>query len=155
MVRAGKGRWSPKAEKTFLLYLEGTANVRRAAEAAGFSTTALYYRKRRDPAFAARWDEIEGRGTARLNSFLVEAGLASFDPESADEELPKVSVAEAIAIVKLKGGNGQGPARGSRRRGLPEPPIEEVRDEVLRRIAAIRRQREKAAEAAYPSPSSD
>jgi len=140
MVKAGKGRWSARAERDFFTALEGTANVRRAAKAAGFSTAALYARKGGHPAFAARWDSIEARAKARLHSLVVEAGIASLDPEAADSDeaaLPKVSVAEAIAILRLKGGGG--PESGGR--GVPEPSVEEVRDEVLRRIAAIRRHR--------------
>lgn len=51
---AGKNaRWSDEAEERFLAVLAATCNVEAAAEAAGFSTTTLYKRKRQWPGFAA------------------------------------------------------------------------------------------------------
>jgi hypothetical protein len=42
VMRVGPGRWSAGKEALFLAVLEEGANVKRAAEAAGLSTTALY-----------------------------------------------------------------------------------------------------------------
>ena len=142
LVRSAEGRWSDMVEQAFLDALRATACVRRAAEAVGMSDTALYNRRMRYPAFAQRWLAVEEEGKARLHAFVVEAGLKAFDPSLGGEETPKATVGEAIAILRLKGpstplGTGlAGPADEG-------PTIEEVRDEVLRRLAAMRRHRER------------
>ena len=138
LVRAAQGRWSGKAEGVFLEHLRATGCIRRAAEAAGFSTTALDYRRNKYADFAGRCDAAVEEAKVRLHSMVVAAGIAAFDPEAGDAELPKVSVAEAIAILRLKGAPGAGlPAKP-----VPEEPsIEAVRDEILERLAAIRRHR--------------
>lgn len=138
LVKAGPGRWLQKAEGVFLGQLRATGCIRRAAEAAGFSTTALDYRRKKYPAFAARWDGAVEEAKVQLHSLVVAAGIAAFDPGAAAGDVPKVSVAEAIAILRLKGA----PSAGVPGRSVPEEPsIETVRDEIMERLAAIRRHR--------------
>lgn len=145
LVRAGKGRWSGEAEATFLGHVAATGSVRRAAEAAGFSTTAVYNRRGRYPHFDARCRRAKTVGCEAVNAMLIEAAEAALDPEvdAAALELPAVSVGEAIAILRVNR-FGAGGGAGARARSAivkEEPPIEAVRDEVLRRIAAMRRHR--------------
>jgi hypothetical protein len=145
LVRAAAGRWSAKVEEVFLAELERTACARRAAAACGLSTTALYQRRKHYPDFAARWAAAEEKATARIPGLLAAATIASFDPEAEDRSAPRVKVAEAIAILRLKGGGGAGGGAGARRgrgRWRREMSIEEVREEVLRRLKAIRDHRE-------------
>jgi hypothetical protein len=106
VVRAGAGRWSVARERRFLIELADSANVRRAAGAAGLSTAALYARRMRQPAFRAAWDLAIEAGKARLQAYLIEAADRTFDPESlpVPEGSPKVSVSEAVSILRLKGG---------------------------------------------------
>jgi hypothetical protein len=136
LVRAGPGRWSRRVERAFLDHYAQSGCIRRAARAAGVSATIIHYRKTRYPGFAADCAAAEARAKERLQGLVTAAGIASFDPEYAEEGLPRVSVAEAIAILRLK---GAGPAAGAGGKTRPLPSIEQVRDEVLRRIAAIRR----------------
>ena len=143
LVKAGPGRWSGKAEREFLAELARTACVQSAADACGFSTTALYNRRAAYPDFAAKWAATEALAKERLPGLLVAASIASFDPEVAAEGLPPVNVDQAIRIAQLKCGGGE---KGGRRRAPAarrEPSIEEVRDEVIRRIAALRRRQQK------------
>lgn len=142
LVKAGKGRWSAKAERAFLASLGETGCIRRAARAAGFSTTAIHNRLNTYPAFAEAAQAAIRQAKADLESMVLSAGIATFDPAAADEDdtRPRVTVAEAIAFLRLTpSAKGTGNARG---RAIEEPSIEEVRDEVLRRIAAIRRHRD-------------
>lgn len=144
MIRAGAGRWCARAEDVFLTELGRTACVRGAAAACGFSTRALYERRKHYPDFAARWRTAEERAKERLPGLLVAATIASLDPEIEAGDLPGVNVDQAIAIVRLKGvGTAAGAAAkaGGRaaRYGPREPTIEEVRDEIVGRLAAIRR----------------
>jgi hypothetical protein len=138
LVRAGPGRWSRRIERAFLDQYAQSGCIRRAARAAGVSATIIHYRKRLYPGFAADCAAAEARAKERLQGLVTAAGIASFDPDYAEEDLPKVSVAEAIAILRLK---GSAPATGGGAKTRPPPSIEQVRDEVLRRIAAIRRHR--------------
>ena len=110
LARVGTQRWGPRAEDKFLEALAASANVRRAAAAAGFSPEAVYKRRLRQPGFAAAWDAAIEVGKARIEAYLVEAADRTFDPETlgdavfGGDALPKVSVAEAIHILRLKGG---------------------------------------------------
>ncbi|HST37040.1 MAG TPA: hypothetical protein VLK25_10485 [Allosphingosinicella sp.] len=145
-VRAAAGRWSAKVEAVFLAMLARTGCVRWAAAAAGMSANAFYQRRKAYPRFAADWAAAEAASEQRIPGFLTAATVASFDPEVAEElageDLPRVSIAEAIQIAKLKGLGAGGAAKAQRGQARPLPSIEAVRDEVLRRIAAIRRHRE-------------
>ena len=110
LVRAGAGRWSTGREERFIVSLATSANVRRAAAAAGISTQAVYKRRLKQPGFAAAWDAAIEVGKARIEAYLVEAADRTFDPETlgdavfGGDALPKISVAEAIHILRLKGG---------------------------------------------------
>ena len=104
-VRLGRGavsRWSRGAEERFLEELTASANVARAAAAAGFSAAAIYKRKLRDKHFACGWDAAIAVGRSRLEAHLIHAAERSFDPEGLPvaEGTPKVSVSEAISILK-------------------------------------------------------
>ncbi|HKR25464.1 MAG TPA: hypothetical protein VJS15_09410, partial [Allosphingosinicella sp.] len=90
------------------------------------------------------WAEDLAVARERIPALLSAATIAAFDPEIEDEGLPKVNVDQAIAIARLKCGGGGGGAGGRRGRWIrKEPSSEEVRDEVLRRIAAIKAHRQK------------
>jgi len=142
LVRAAPGRWSAAVEEAFFAALARTGCVRSAAALARISTTALYYRRKKYPACAARWDATLAQAKQRIPELLNAAAIASLDPEIGGEGLPIVNVDQAIAIARLKCGEG-GTARKRSRYVPPEPTVEEVRDEVMRRIAAIRRHRDK------------
>ncbi len=140
LVSAAPGRWSARIEAAFRAALRRTGCVRRAAEASGLSTNALYYRRDKYPDFAAAWAADEAHARDTIPGLLAAATIASLDPEIGGGEEPRVNVDQAIAIARL---NGRGGAGGRRGRPLrPEPSIEEVRDEILQRIRAIKRHRE-------------
>ena len=135
VVRAGPGRWSAGTERAFLEALAKTACVRRAAEAVGLSTTAVYARRKADAGLAGRWAAALGAGEERIGEFLTAAVLAAFDPEVAAAGVPAASVAEAIAIARLKG-VGRAQAAGAQA-GVPD--FETAKASILRKIEAIER----------------
>jgi hypothetical protein len=144
VVRAGEGRWTQAAEELFLAELAATANVRAAARAADFSTTAVYARRMRDPGFAARWDEARAQGEARIDLHLIHAVDRALDPETvaAADARPAPSIAEAIQIARMFRSAGRG--GGSARAGAAAPrprAAEEARATILARIAALERHR--------------
>jgi hypothetical protein len=109
MKRGGPGRWNQAAEARFFDELAATANVRRAAEAAGVSKNAVYARRMKRADFRAKWDAVLETGRSAIEMHLVEAAKKSFDPEELDtgEVQPNVSVTEAIRIVQLHGSKAQ------------------------------------------------
>ena len=144
IARVGPGRWSAKSERAFIAELTATANVAAAARAAGVSTTAAYNRRRLWPAFAEAWREALAEGYVRLETFLIHAATSTLEPEPAAEaarEGPTMTVEQAMNLFKLHraGQHGGKPQRYAWRQR--EPDIEEVRAEILRRIAAMERAR--------------
>ena len=105
VIKASEARWTPRKEQAFLVELADSANVKRAAEAARVSTPALYKRRMKDARFAAAWDAAIEAGKARLQSYLIELSDRTFDPDSLPlpEGQPRVSVSEAVSILRLKG----------------------------------------------------
>lgn len=141
LVKAGAGRWSGTAEAVFLTALRDTGCVRRAAAICGFSTTALYNRRDAYPDFGERWDAAELEAVGRIDGFLTHSTIATFDPAAAgDADLPKVTIDQAIAIRKMKGGKLEsGPAgrRGGRaQRRLPTR--EETDASILKKLEVVR-----------------
>ena len=137
LVRAGPAaRWGKRAEERFLATLAETANVRRAAEAAGVSATAVYARRLKHADFAEAWELALDTGKARLETMLVEAAQRRFDPDALPigETDPQVSVGEALNIVKLKRSEpGRGPANGGGREPRVATP-EEAEKELIKRL---------------------
>lgn len=73
---------TPAAEQAFLAALAATANVRLAAQAAGFAHSSFYTRKRTHPAFAREWRLALAHGFERVEMAL----LASWREDSAEHD---------------------------------------------------------------------
>ena len=139
MKRVGAGRWSQARETIFFEELAATANVKRAATAAGVSPNAVYARRMKHPPFKAKWAAVLETGRASIEMHLVEAANKSFDPDELDTGAiePKVSVAEAIRIVQLHGSR----AERSAIQEIEPPPeeIEEIRARLFKKIERLRK----------------
>jgi len=154
LKRAGHDRWSQAKEKLFFDELAATANVKRAAAAAGVSTNAVYARRMKQPVFRAKWDAVLETGRAAIEMRLVEAANRSFDPDEIDtgDVEPKVSVVEAIRIVQLHGSKKQQETIGKSLRQQAEEmapdEVEELRERILQKIRRLtdRMRREKLEE---------
>ena len=145
LVRAGEGRWNPAAEEKYFDFLGAGHGIRRSANEAGFSAAAVYKRRDADPLFRARWDEARGHGRLRNETLLEDSVQWALDPEAIEriETLPVPTIREAIQIVRMgkPGGGAGGAESGGRAPVRREPSIEQVRDEIVERLAALRRQR--------------
>lgn len=139
VVRVGAGRWSVTAEKRFFEELAATANVKRAAGAAGVSTNAVYARRLKRPDFRAKWDAVLETGRSAIEMHLIETAKKSFDPDDLDvgDAQPKVSVAEAIRIVQLHGNKAQ--KREIAEIEPPEEEIEAVRQRLFDKLQRLRK----------------
>src|SRR5205085_9400799 len=67
MKRVGAARWNQGAERRFFATLAATANVTTAADAVGFSTTAIYARRLRHVVFREQWAAVVETVRARLD----------------------------------------------------------------------------------------
>ncbi len=139
VIRTRGKRWSARAEALFLETLAATANVTAAAEAAGFSTTAIYKRRMNEPGFAARWAEAIEVGYTRLECLAILTGTSTLEGTqlAADHPLPRMTVSEVINLLRLHraGARGGRPQRYDWR--AREVDIEVVGAEVIRRLAVM------------------
>ncbi|HEU4809148.1 MAG TPA: hypothetical protein VFS69_00675, partial [Sphingomicrobium sp.] len=117
----------------------GSANVKRAAAAAGVSPNAVYARRLKQPLFRAKWEAVLETGRAAIEMHLVETAKKSFDPDELDVEgvEPKVSVAEAIRIVQLHGKPNE--RRQIEEAEHSEEEIEAVRKRLFDKLQRLRK----------------
>lgn len=72
-------QWTAARTDLFFAQLAETVNVTRAAERADIPVSSVYLRRRKDPAFAARWLEALDEGYARLEMLLLEQSVNGFE----------------------------------------------------------------------------
>lgn len=64
-------RWNKAMRDTFLDHLAATCNVRESAAVIGVIPGSVYALRRREPQFAAQWDEALALGYQMLETLLV------------------------------------------------------------------------------------
>jgi hypothetical protein len=100
----------------------------------------------KDGRFAAAWDAAIETGKARLQSYLIEMSDRTFDPESLPlpEGQPRVSVSEAVNILRLKG--KEPPAHFAEGSTVPADEHQAAVDRIVARLQKLkeRMDREKA-----------
>jgi hypothetical protein len=140
--RAGHDRWNQRKEKAF--FEAATANVKRAAKAAGVSPNAVYARRMRDAYFKAKWAAVLESGRASIEMKLVEAANRSFEPEELDTGAvePKVSVAEAIRIVQVHGSKKSEEELpnpfAEQAASMTQEDVAELRERIIRKLRRLR-----------------
>lgn len=142
IVATGEHRWDQADERLFLDTLAATCNVRASAAAAGFSTAAIYWRRRHHPDFARRWASALEQGYARLEMLLVQRATEALEGHDADPDavaggIAPLTAKEAIQILRLHqsqvhGGGAAHPGWRARPRSL-----DEVRDSILTKLEAV------------------
>jgi hypothetical protein len=148
IARARLRQWTPRVEERFLAALAATCNVRAACAEVGLTPASAYDHRGRWPRFAERWDEAIQIGYAQLEWGLIRAACNLFSAGSeADPEdrrpvevgpIREMTAADAIHLLHM---HKHQVHRIGKRPGLRarEPDIEEVRAEILRRVAAMER----------------
>ncbi|HWH17158.1 MAG TPA: hypothetical protein VNT77_02305 [Allosphingosinicella sp.] len=139
LVKSKGRRWTDEAEAIFLDTLAASCNVKMAAAASGFSTEAIYRRRRFHPDFAERWQSALEQGYVRIEMALVKAAedaLAGFAPDP-DSPLPAMTIADAINILQLHRASVKGD--GAARPGWPACPrsLDEVRGSIIGKLEAL------------------
>lgn len=142
IVRTTGHRWSDEAEAKFLDHLAASCNVTAAAAAAGFSGSALYQRRSRDPGFAERWQLALDQGYARIEELLVRRATETLEGRVPDPTtpIPVMTVRDAISILGLHRSAVRGDGKRPGWRGRPRS-LEEMRDSILLKLEAIEAQR--------------
>lgn len=148
VARARVRQWSPRAEERFLAALTASCNVKAACAEVGLTPASAYNHRLRWPGFARRWDAALEVGYCQLECALIEAGCNLFSGEGLGAVLPvrATTFDQALQLLHMQKHAVKGLGK---RPGLPprEPDIEEVRAEILRRIAVM----ERAGELGYGS----
>ena len=134
IIRTIGKRWSQAAETAFLEELAATANVRAAAAAAGFSTVAIYNRRKKWPGFAAEWDECLEQGYVRIETMLVELATDSLRAEAirGDGPAPAMTVAEALNLLRVHRATVRGGAAQRYDARAMAPEVEAAKASLLR-----------------------
>lgn len=142
----GRRRWSRKAEDRFFAVLRECGNISAAARAAGVARESVWKRRREWPAFARRFEEtmdeaeivLEYR-VACLGTNWSETAERTDRTEAVegDAQAPPILFDPELAMRFLRW-------RAEKKRGKPGrmaalPPAEEVRERIVRKVAAIQR----------------
>lgn len=80
-----KDGWTKARRAGFIAMLSATCNVRASAAAMGMSDWGGYALRRRDPVFAAQWQQALAEGYGRLEQGLMALALEGIDPSPAIE----------------------------------------------------------------------
>jgi hypothetical protein len=145
MKRVNAARWNQGAERRFFATLAATSNVTAAADAVGFSTTAIYARRLRHLVFREQWAAVVETVRARLDLAVLEEANAAFEKGVAHAagDRPQVTIQEAIQILKL-GGEPRSPTattgRGSNARASANDGLatdEEMRAALVKSLKAF------------------
>jgi hypothetical protein len=149
LAAARDSDWTDDKEAEFFAVLGATLNVTAASKAAGFASKTAWARRRADAAFARRWDAVMEDGAHRLELRLMELAARDIGALADEDAAAADAVAEARApdpdlakwLLKFRRDGAKAPRRGWRQQ-LPD--IEEVRAEILRKVAALERARNRA-----------
>ncbi|HEX8526194.1 hypothetical protein [Allosphingosinicella sp.] len=129
----GKGRkrakspaWTAEKREIFFSELAEVCNVSAAARAAGhFDTRPIYEKKKRDPEFAARWEEAVCEGVSRLDLELLERARFGenrpADVGISGERQREIPTALALQLLKLHQPRLRAHAEAVARRAAPRP----------------------------------
>lgn len=112
MARAGKRRWSAKAEAQFLAAIANGADVTHAAAAAGVCKATVMRQRAKDARFAAVWLDAMAAGQAVVQAGLISQAARDADEAGGADAAGRMTVAERMAVAKLSLGNGTSAAAG-------------------------------------------
>jgi hypothetical protein len=149
LVAAGEERWSAAVEERFKEALRACGSVRAAAQAAGFTESAVWKRRRAWPVFAEMIEELLEEAElglelriASMGSNVVPAKETGAVAGNCPPPEPMPFDADfAMRFLKWREEKRRGGGRWAPR--AKPPSIEEVTDKIVRRAEAIKRHRER------------
>ncbi|MES2291275.1 MAG: hypothetical protein V4530_16240 [Pseudomonadota bacterium] len=131
--------WNAERERAFLQRLADTGNVAEAARSIGMTCPSIYKRRAQDSVFRKAWDAALAAGIAALEEQLIEATVASLDPDiPLPAGLPLVDVASAIHMVDMY----RRREGGMMRRRVTPPSLDDpaIRASIIRKLVATERE---------------
>ena len=144
--RQRKRSWSIKRRARFLDALKATCNVQESCREVGMSMSGAYDLRKRDAAFAAEWAEALEQGYSELEMLLLRQSIHGSKTTETVEEGGETgrkrtktvhSYPHAAALRLLFAHKGAVDAFRSEK-GIDRPGSDAVRDEIQRRIEAVR-----------------
>ena len=67
----GRTRWSEAKREAFFNHIAATCHIKQAAEVAGVPVMSVYVQRRKDPEFAAQWEQALAAGYQVLETMVV------------------------------------------------------------------------------------
>ena len=146
IARARAGQWTARSEDRFLEVLAATCNAKAAYAAAGKSKGSAYSHRKRWPGFDKRWQAAEDVGYLHLEDALAERGenlfsSAELPPAGPGPELPRMTVKEAIQLIRLHQYQVRQIGKAPGKRWQRRRRLEEVHESILRKLSAVARRR--------------
>lgn len=143
-VQIGRARlkqWTARTEERFLAALATTCNVKMACAEVGLTQASAYNHRNRWAAFAAAWDAVVERSEVELEAAQIECARCVLEgiPVPPDNPIREMTASEAIYLLEMFRRRREGHPRRWGRTPWAEPPIEQVRAEVLRKVAVMER----------------
>jgi hypothetical protein len=144
--RVNAARWTKAAERRFFATLAETNNIQMAAEAAGFSTNAIYARRLRNAVFREQWAAVVETARARLGLSVFQWAQEAIENALAGvtDKGPQMTVGEALQVLKLgaqpdvpTGPGGQRRLNAGARANVKVATSEEVADALRKRLIAF------------------
>lgn len=134
---------TPERQLIFTARLAETGCVRDACRSAGVSNTSAYRARRRMPDFAARWDMALAEKRPVLEQAAFERAVNGVEVGLPGKEGTVVRFrrySDALLRFLIERDDRRDDAAKRKSWEKPQPTIEEVREEVLRRIRVVSQQ---------------
>jgi hypothetical protein len=154
LQKAGEKRWSRAVEDRFFATLAMCGNISASARAVGFSQSCIDQRRRKYPEFEARLQEtlddaeleIEFRMAAEVrgavSSAMDESGMGTVTSNCPRPLAPgPFNMDAAMRFLKWREEKRHGRGRRDHRRVKPPPSIDEVTENIVRKVEAMKRHR--------------
>lgn len=133
--------WTEARRVLFLATLTATGDVRESCRAAGLTHQSAYRARRAWPDFAERWDMALARRMPILEQIAFDRAVRGIEePVVGGREVVTVKRRYSDALLRFLIERDDKRHEGAAKRKpwqKPEPTIEEVREEVLRRVRVI------------------
>lgn len=146
---ARRNGWTKERRASFIEELTATCNVKAACRKVGMHWGSVYNLRRRDAAFSRLWEEALATGYVRLEAELLARALGETSDPDNPTEVPEAVDRPAIAFDPALGARllAQRYAVERGRRAGPDEyrqgSAEETDAALLRKLAALRRRRER------------
>lgn len=141
-----KTGWTKARRTRFLHLLKESCNVTDSVRAVGLTLPAAYALRKRDPEFAAGWAEALEQGYAELEMHLLRQSIfGSLTTETVDDGDEKgkrktkiVHSYPHVTALRLLLAHKNSVQAYRNEQGIERPGSDIVREEIQRRIAAVR-----------------